>query len=141
MVKLIYSYLPQAQTDQVTGGETIVYRPKIFIRFSYMHGNPTNLIEALIDSGADRSLLPVGIAEILKINLKKAKKVRIYGIGGSEIVAYPSKVNIWVDNKKYETEADFSLQQQTPLLGRKGFFDLFKKISFDEMKKLVEIET
>lgn len=141
MGKISYKYLPEPWKDQNTGQEEMIYKPKIYVRFSSGHGNPSQIIEALIDSGADRSLLPIGIADILGINYKKVKQVKIMGIGGVIIDAYSLKVNLWLDNKKYPTEADFSPQQQNLLLGRKGFFDLFKKVSFNEGLQMVEIET
>ncbi len=109
MAKISFSYFVQdkldPKTNQVIGH---ILRPYIPIRISLHHGNPTNYVNALVDSGSDRNLFP--------------------------------KLNIWVDNKKYETDADFSLQQQTPLLGRSGFFSLFKEIVFEENKSFLHIK-
>ncbi len=141
MSDIDFSYLLLDKLDPKTGkkiGE--ILRPYIQLRFSYSHGNPTNLFDALIDSGSDRNLFPLRLGEIIGINFRKIKPVEIYGIGNSVVKAYPSKINIWVNNKKYETEADFSPSQQTLLLGRSGFFNLFKTVSFDENKAFIHIQ-
>ena len=75
----------------------------------------------------------------MRITINKNHKV-IQGIGGVTITAYIGKINIWVGTKKYETEADFSPEQKLPLLGRNGFFNLFKSIKFDENRKILYIE-
>ncbi len=110
-------------------------RPYIPIRLSFNRSNPTNLVDALVDSGSDRNLFPKHWGDLIGINFRKIKPTQITGIGNVVINAYPSKINIWVNGKKYETDADFSLQQQTPLLGRLGFFNLFKEVIFDENKE------
>lgn len=140
MPKISFSYFVQDKLDPQTG-QVIghILRPYIPIRLSIHHGNPSNYVNALVDSGSDRNLFPIQWGQILGIPFKKIKSVEIVGIGKSVITAYPSKVNIWVHNKKYETDADFSPQQQTPLLGRNGFFNLFKEIIFEENKSYVHI--
>lgn len=80
------------------------------------------------------------IGEIIGVNFKKIKPTYIYGIGDIKFKAYSAKINIWVGNKKYETEADFCHEQQTPLLGRSGFFDLFKSVEFDENRHFIGLE-
>ncbi len=141
MPKIKFSYLLIDKIDSKTGvkiGE--ILRPYILIRVSLSHGNPTNLIDALVDSGSDRNLFPYRLGEIIGINFKKIKPTSIYGIGDIKFKTYPAKINIWVDKKKYETEADFCHEQQTPLLGRSGFFNLFKFVVFDENKHFIELE-
>lgn len=61
-------------------------------------------------------------------------------IGKGSIDAYSAKINIWLGTKQYKTEADFSPQQRMPLLGRDGFFNLFKSVKFDEIGQFVYIE-
>lgn len=140
MPKISFSYLVQNKTDPKTG-EIIGYisRPYIPIRLSLHHNNPSPFVDALVDSGSDRNLFPKQWGDILGINFRRIEPVEILGIGKSSIKAYPAKINIWIDNQKYETEADFSLQQQTPLLGRNGFFNLFKEIIFEENKGFLHL--
>lgn len=141
MAKLGYSYLPRLIINPIIDQKEAIFTPFIPIRFSVGHGSLTQLIDALVDSGADCNLFPLQLGELLGINFKKAIPKVIYGIGGSKITAYTAQVNVWVNNTKYQTVADFSKSQQVLLLGRKGFFDLFKKVTFNEHEKFLYIET
>lgn len=59
MAKISFSYFVQDKLDpktkQVIGR---ILRPYIPIRLSLHHGNPTNYVNALVDSGSDRNLFP-----------------------------------------------------------------------------------
>lgn len=141
MARISFSYFIEDVIDPANG--LVVSQkisPVIPIRLSLYRGNPSNYVNALVDSGSDRNLFPKPWGDILGINFKKIKQVKITGIGNSIITAYPSPVNLWINNKKYVTEADFSPVQQTPLLGRSGFFSLFKEVIFDENKQYLHIE-
>lgn len=136
-----YSYIPQPfSMDPVTDKLMEIYRPMISIRISKDRGQISPPFDALLDSDSDINLFPLRFAIIAGIKIKKTKPKQIMGIGKVLIDAYPARINIWVGTKKYEAEADFSPQQQTPLLGREGFFNLFRSIKFDEKGQFVYIE-
>lgn len=141
MPRISFSYFVEDKIDPATA-QVIGHfmRPYVSIRLSIHRQNPTNSVNALVDSGSDRNLFPKSWGDILGINFRKAKQVKIFGIGNHEIAAYTAKINIWIDKRKYQTEADFSPEQQTPLLGRQGFFNLFKEIIFEENKGYLHIE-
>ncbi len=141
MAKLGFSYLPRIVINPKTSTQEETFTPFIPIKFSTTHNNPTNLIDALIDSGSDTNLFPMQLGEMLSIKFKKMNEKIIYGIGGAQIKAYTAKINIWLNNTKYETEADFSREHQGLLLGRQGFFNLFKSVTFDEKGRFTYIET
>jgi hypothetical protein len=137
---LSFSYIPytlvNSQTNETLGQ---IFRPMITIRLSIGYGSITPAFDALADSGSDRNLLPARWGEILGINFKKITSRTIRGIGGVHIKVYPARINIWVVGEKYPTEADFSYEQKDPLLGRKGFFDLFESVSFKEKERFTVI--
>ena len=136
-----YSYIPQPfGIDPVSNKLIEIYRPMISIRISKDHGPISLPFDALIDSGSDRNLFPLRFATSIGIHFKKMEPKQIMGIGKVIIDAYAAKMNIWVGTTKYQTEVDFSPQQQTPLLGRDGFFNLFKSVKFDEKGQFVYIE-
>lgn len=136
-----YSYIPQPfGIDLVTNQLIEIYRPMISVRISEGHGPISLPFDALIDSGSDRNLFPLRFATSVGIQFRKIKPKQVIGIGKIIIDAYTAKVNIWIGTIKYQTEVDFSPQQQTPLLGRDGFFNLFKSIKFDEKGQFVYIE-
>ncbi|MDO8498831.1 MAG: hypothetical protein Q7S44_03525 [bacterium] len=60
MAKIGFSYFPRPVIDLSTNlqiGE--VFTPYIPIRLSTGHGNQSRIIDALLDSGADRNLFPI----------------------------------------------------------------------------------
>jgi len=98
---------------------------------------------ALLDSGADISALPLGVAEILGLDLS-AEKTPAYGIGG-KVDSVQTKVNVTVEkgHERYNIQIpvkvilgdyDFPI-----LLGRAGFFDKFI-ISFDQSLEKVSLK-
>lgn len=134
-----YPYLPETYLDPSSNTIKAFYRPMIRIRISQNKGQISFPFDALIDSGSDRNLFPIYFARKIRMTTNKNPKV-IQGIGGVTVNAYAGKINLWIGAKKYETEADFSSEQKMPLLGRNGFFNLFKSIKFDEIKRILYIE-
>lgn len=61
------------------------------------------------------------------------------GIGSQLVPAFTEKVSFYIGSHKFDTEVDFSYNQQMPLLGRNGFFNLFKNITFREEDKFVDL--
>lgn len=132
-----YSYVPQPfGIDPVTKKLIEIYGPMISIRISKDRGQISPPFDALIDSGSDRNLFPLRFATAIGIQFKKIKPKQIGGIGKVIIDAYTSKINIWLSTKKYQTEADFSPQQQVPLLGRDGFLICLNLLSLTKMGSL-----
>lgn len=126
--------------DRLTGEiKGQISRPMVSIRISYGH-RLSLLFDALVDSGCDRNLFPAIIGEEIGINFKKAKPIVIGGIGDSFVKAFPIRVKLFLGIASYETIADFSYEQKIPLLGRSGFFNLFKSIKFDEQEKFFYIQ-
>lgn len=135
-----YSYIPQVYKNPNTNQFIQVYLPMISIRLSYVEELWSPPFDAIVDSGSDRNLFPMTLARYLGIEFRKVKPNKVYGIGKNYIKVYPAKINIWLGSKKYKTEADFSIKQNIPILGRNGFFNLFKYIKFDEKGQFVYIE-
>ena len=112
-----------------SGNISYVYRPHFDLKLSY-GGKISPIISALVDSGADRSLFPAYLGEIIGIKIKKTKaKITVGGIS-NKITAYRHKLYIYVGTTKLSTNIDFSYDTDAVLLGRKGFFNLFSKIVF-----------
>lgn len=98
---------------------------------------------ALIDSGADISVIPKEMAEILGFNLKR-KSHKSFGIGG-EVDSIEDSMKIIVNkgHEKYVLEIPILIildkYSFPPLLGRAGFFDYFK-IQFDQQRYKVTLK-
>lgn len=116
--------------------------PSIPITLKGDNSTPIEVV-ALIDSGADISVIPQGLAEFLNLNLT-GEKEKANGIGG-EISVINSSVNVNI--KKNRENYTFKMPVQViigpdeipPLLGRRGFFDEFI-ITFDNKNKKVTLK-
>jgi hypothetical protein len=116
-----------------------VYRPCVKLMLCSGHNLYPRSFTCLVDSGSDSNLFPAQIAELLKIKLTKDKAIIVYGIGKSKVTAYRHNLKIYMGAINFMADIDFAYQQPVPLLGRKGFFDNFKTVTFNEKEKFVEL--
>jgi hypothetical protein len=116
-----------------------IYRPLIPIQIGF-NGKHSLLFEALVDSGADKSIFPLDIGTQIGIDFSTLKPNKAKGIGGMIINTYSTSIKLRIKNYEFQTIADFSDQIDYPLLGREGFFDLFTKIEFYQKKKKLLFE-
>ena len=123
-------------------GGNIVKTPSIpvsltgrsFIKIEFM---------ALIDSGADLSVIPRDVAELLDLNLE-GEKDKSRGIGGEvEVVNTKMQVNIQKGHEDYTLQIPVQVildDNKIPvLLGREVFFDEFR-ITFDQINEKVSLK-
>lgn len=95
--------------------------------------------EALIDSGADFTILPIGLMSVLNIDIKSCKEVNFSGVGGEIINGFITKVALGIGKHNYLTNVVFAeISGAIGILGQLGFFDFFK-VAFDLKKKEIEI--
>jgi hypothetical protein len=90
----------------------------------------TKRFEAIIDSGATRTMFHADFAKHLGIDLTKCQTERTVGIGGDEIT-YLHNVNLFVPGGPIVIKAAF--KENLPiagLLGMAGFFEHFR-VTFD----------
>lgn len=134
MIKFNYKILP----DKFTNGTK-----KPIVRVTLRGNNQTPLeVIGLLDSGADVSVIPKGLADYL--NLKLGPKDISKGIGG-EISIQNSSFQITVQQKHeiYHFEnvpVQVAEDDTMPIIiGRKGFFDKFIVI-IDEAKEVVRLK-
>ncbi len=131
--KIEVTYLPEPSP------RGMVYRPKIMIWIS-KGSKHSRIFHALVDSGSDRNLFPAELGEAIGIDKKSEKSCLVYGIGSIELTTYEHQADLHIGKVSFKTIVDFSYEQQMPLLGRSGFFDLFKRVEFRENKKEVEFK-
>lgn len=120
-----------------------IFRPTVPIIFK----NKTKFIhtEAIIDSGADFTILPIEIAGILDIKLDAKTKTTFHGAGNNTFTVYPSPEGIehilrqgGFRTIQWKAKIFFAESQPGILLGHKGFLEKFK-VTLDGRKKEVEI--
>lgn len=95
--------------------------------------------EALIDSGADFTILPIGLMSVLNIDIKNCRKVNFSGVGGEIINGVITKIALGIGECNYLTNVVFAeISGAIGILGQLGFFDFFK-VTFDLKKKEIEV--
>lgn len=95
--------------------------------------------QAFVDSGATFSIFSMDIAKSLMLNLKDARK-QFFVVGeGSFIPAKVIKIPVQIGDEKIICDIAFSekLNIGFNLFGRKGIFEYFDEIAFNEKKKEV----
>jgi len=95
----------------------------------------------LVDSGAEFCYFHGKIGELLGIKVREGKEIKSRGITGSEFTSYFHKVKVKIGGWDYEINISFSYELGTPfgVLGREGFFNLFK-VCFNHLKKEIELK-
>ena len=116
----------------------LLYRPIVEVELFGMKGSLREL--ALIDSGADRSMLNKDTAEILGIDLTHATTRRTIGITGMTSV-YLTEVEIKLEGSRAKITLPVGFIDSpyvSVLLGQQGFFDLHR-ITFEKDHQMFEI--
>lgn len=130
-----YSYLGTL----TTGAKSITYLPSLRIDIL---GEKSHIRQmAMIDSGSSITLMDFEIAEFLKVDIAKCKKVNLAGITGRSD-GYESTVTIVLDGlkEKLSLPVIFTKELNTGiLLGQIGFFDKFTVI-FEKKANISKLE-
>ncbi len=90
----------------------------------------TPLLEALLDSGSDGLVLPLGVAKFLGLRLKQEDKAM--RVVGREVPRYSARVNLRIGRGGRfftfpDVEAAIPIEGDTPILvGRKPLFESYK---------------
>lgn len=130
-----YPYLGESPLN--TQRKTIK-RPVVMVEFFGKKGSKKLL--ALVDSGADISLLNIGVAELLGIDLSKAVRGRTIGISGGQ-ETWLSTIEIQVENQEERITIPVQFIDSPhvdALLGQEGFFDHYR-IKFEKDHDTFEI--
>ncbi len=130
---------PYLKLPSIIPGLKWTARPYIRIRLSGSQGNWEGY--ALIDSGADRSLFNIQIAEALGLDLSEAPVENFGGIEGGNLKAKLHKVKAQIIgmNEEIEIMAGFiDSNGVAAILGQDGFFDAYK-IKFEKDHGVIEI--
>lgn len=98
---------------------------------------------ALVDSGADCSLFNIQVAELLGLDLSKAKKESFLGISGPQAISAYTLNNVEIKvnglDKKVKIPVGFiNSESVSLLLGQEGFFDQFR-IKFEKYHDIFEV--
>jgi hypothetical protein len=117
--------------------------PSIPLTF-FGNGSPYNFT-ALIDSGADVSAIPKGVAELLNLDFKNKKVEKTFGIGGV-VPAVETIIGIELGkgHERYKFNIPIKIildgSDFPPLIGRAEFFDKFD-ITFKQSEKKIFLKS
>lgn len=107
--------------------------------------NDSVFVDALIDSGADYTILPIQLAAEFGFKLSLANRIKIQGAGGNVFQVYksPEKLGFLIKETgfrdiKWKSFVYFAELQSTILLGQVGFFD-HVDVKLSWRKKEIEI--
>lgn len=116
-----------------------IARPYIPVRISGSKGFWEGY--GLIDSGADRSLFNIQIAEKIGLNLSRDEIELFSGIEGGALEASLQKVKVQIFGIDQEIEIMAGFVNSTgvaAILGQEGFFDCFS-IKFERDRGIIEV--
>lgn len=131
-----FPYLKLPSTDP---GQKWVKRPLIPVKLI----GPKNVWQgdALVDSGADRSLFSLEIGKFLGLDFSHSKGELFGGIGQDKVLVYTREIYLEVLDleKKIKISAGFmSHANIAAILGQEGFFDNFS-VKFERDNDSIEI--
>ena len=122
-----YSGLISLAAD--TGDAVAVFRPEVSIR---VHGpNGSDVFDALVDTGADNTILPESVARNLGIPLLRGTGPAARAFGGQEIALFYADVElelVQADEKLRWLARVYFLAggtREETVLGHQGFLDYF----------------
>jgi hypothetical protein len=121
--------------------KTLKWVKRPLIKTEIFGPKESRTFDALIDSGADCSLFNVEIAELLEIDLSRAKQRKFTGISGTLTGYYLPEVEIKVDGMERSIKIPVCFVQSPTvglLLGEEGFFDSYR-IKFEKDHDTFEI--
>lgn len=120
----------------------LVPRPFIPVFLIGPKGKTGSPFYALLDSGADRTLLPADLAPVVGIDdITTGRHEPAMGIGGhaEDIYFHQLKLQVHGDQRRLPTEVGFGTNIFIPLLGR-TFFEHFRAVIFHEKQEEVELK-
>jgi hypothetical protein len=94
-------------------------------------------LQFILDTGADFTMLPHHMADIIGIDLKRCPQSVSYGIEGGGIKIFMGHIQIKISHVELKIRCLFSERETTPyLLGRADLFSVFN-IAFDNKRRKI----
>jgi len=114
-----------------------IFRPVVEVR---LYGAVSVNEIFYVDSGADITIIPRSVGELLELVLKEEDIVDLYGIGESALSVAIKSVDMEIAGKRFLARVGWALTERVPLLlGRLDVFNHFK-ILFDIKKGFVKFD-
>ena len=146
MSHTIISYFPIHIPKRDGTPSKTIYSPILDTYLFYKNKQIHFSFQSVVDSGADFCVFPAKFGELIGISIKEGTQIPTFGVGGKETLYFHTveigiviKEQIW----KFHCDAGFSFKMNMKgigLLGRKGFFDLFQEVAFNQDKKMLKLK-
>lgn len=105
---------------------------EILTKFGYQ------TLQFILDTGADFTMLPHHMADLIGIDLASCPKGTSYGIEGRGVRVYMSKIHVKIGQVETKVRCLFCERESTPyILGRADVFSAFN-IVFDNQNKKIK---
>lgn len=134
-MKIPYKEAPNAK------GEVCYYAAlNVYIALPGEHAPRSKRIEAIVDSGAARTIFYASIGRALGFEIENGELEEPIGITGQTSKTYLHDIARYAPGGVIQTRAGFSNELPVAgILGMKGFFDHFR-ITFDPADRHIELE-
>ena len=124
--------------------EGYVYRPEVLLRIIGTTGQ--KYLTALVDSGADESVFPISVADVVGAELDRDASSDAAGITGQPLDLIPAEIELELihsnESYRWKTLASFATldtaDNDTALLGHANCLEFFR-ITFDGDLRIVEL--
>jgi predicted aspartyl protease len=128
---MIFYYRPAVALAPETGEPTLIFRPEMPIRIFGPRG--AGHYRALVDTGADNTILPKRIADDLGIVLSDGSGPQLRAFGGQSLKVVFGDVEIEIEDEnerlRWPARVQFfefsSTEEESLVLGHSGFLDYF----------------
>jgi hypothetical protein len=143
-MKFSYSAFLSPALD--SGEEVIIFRPEVPRR---IFGSTASAVYmALVDTGADNTILPLSIARELKIITRKAKGPGATAFGGQQIPLSYADVELEISDEqtslRWHARVHFfdfpDTEPETLVVGHQGFLDFFTAV-FDGAQMTLDLDS
>jgi hypothetical protein len=125
-----FNYTTIISSSPDAGEPTVIFRPEVIITVHGANGSGDFL--ALVDTGADNTILPESIARLLGISLQPCKGPSATAFGGQEIALSFADVELELTHPessfRWDTRVYFvsgGSDKEVIILGHQGFLDYF----------------
>lgn len=116
----------------------VIYRPVAEVIF--INGDKEVRDFPYVDSGADITLIPRSVGELLGFELGNEEIQEMGGVGGSKVPTVLKTIKVRIGEFEFMIKIAWALVEDVqPLLGRVGVFDKFE-VRFKQKQKVTEFK-
>ena len=128
--------VPYRNKKDAFGGK--VCNPVIVVEVALQTGYQP--FEFLLDSGADCTIVPKHMANLIGVSLPNKADIWLGGVGTKRMAAYKSSLKLRIQQEEFAVACLITRSDTVPfLLGRVDFFDFFN-VAFDNQNQKIVLD-